>query len=985
MSDLMKPMLINKIMECILNEYEKSSSIFGVHKLYHSDGANNSIIFKRQLETPIGPAAGPHTQLTQNIVAAYVSGSRFFELKTVQKLDGKELAACVNKPCISAEDEGYNVEWSTELYVEQAMEEYIKAWCILKVISKEFGLGSANGFQFNISVGYDLEGIKSEKINSFIESMKDASNTNIFNECKQYFLDNIDKFSKVTREDILNIEADICNSVTLSTLHGCPPQEIERIATYLMAEKGLNTFIKCNPTLLGYEFARKTMDSLGYDYMSFGDFHFNDDLQYSDAVPMLRRLMKLSDELNLEFGVKISNTFPVDIKNNELPSEEMYMSGRALYPLSISLAAKLSDEFEGKLKISYSGGVDYHNAQNILETGILPITLATTLLKPGGYQRLYQLAEITNNIKLSTSNIDVNKIKKLAQDALVDPYYQKLSKPLKSRKIKKQVPLISCFISPCSEGCPINQDITTYMHLVSQNKYEEALNVIVEKNPLPYITGTICPHTCMSKCTRNFYDNPIEIREAKLTAAKNAKVSAHINNVKSGKVAIIGGGTSGLATAYFLAKNGLEVTIFEQGNRLGGVVRNVIPEFRIPNDSIQNDIDFILSLGIEVKLNTRVDNIKALMEEGYDAVVIAIGASIPGQLNIEGCNTINAIDFLTNYKENKLSNIGKNIVVIGGGNTAMDTARAASRIDNVENVTIVYRRTKKYMPADEEELTLALNDGVVFKELLSPEKVSGNNLECTVMSLTEKDTTGRAGVVKTDIKEYIPCDTIIFAVGEGVDTKFFNSNHIKVDLNGKVVLDSNTKETSVNNVFVAGDASDGPSTVVEGIRDALLVASAILKTPAAKDIMGDNTTKKEIYMQRGLLGDSQCLHCAIVCENCIEVCPNRANISIDVPNLKQHQILHIESSCNECGNCKTFCPYDSAPYKDKITLFSDEEEMMDSTNQGFVVLDAHEAIVKLRLNNKEFVYKYGDNNEAVPDEIGDFIKEVCSSYRYLFV
>ena len=124
-------------------------------------------------------------------------------------------------------------------------------------------------------------------------------------------------------------------------LHGCPPQEIESIANYLLTEKHLNTFVKCNPTLLGYDFARKTMDEMGYDYMVFGDFHFRDDLQYEDAVPMLTRLMKLSEELGLEFGVKITNTFPVDVTRNELPSEEMYMSGKALFPLSISLAAKL--------------------------------------------------------------------------------------------------------------------------------------------------------------------------------------------------------------------------------------------------------------------------------------------------------------------------------------------------------------------------------------------------------------------------------------------------------------------------------------------------------------------------------------------------------------------------------------------------------------------------------------------------------------------
>ena len=246
-------------------------------------------------------------------------------------MDGDELAACINRPCILAEDECYNCEWSTELYVPQAMGEYIKAWFILHVMAKEFGLGGTDGFQFNISVGYDLAGIKEKKIDTFIDSMKDAKDTEVFKECRQWLLDHADRFEKVTKEDIEAIPSEICNSATISTLHGCPPNEIESIANHLFKEKHLNTFIKCNPTLLGYEFARKTMDDMGYDYMMFGDFHFKDDLQYKDAIPMFKRLQALADELNLAFGVKITNTFPVDVTRNELPSEEMYMSGKALF------------------------------------------------------------------------------------------------------------------------------------------------------------------------------------------------------------------------------------------------------------------------------------------------------------------------------------------------------------------------------------------------------------------------------------------------------------------------------------------------------------------------------------------------------------------------------------------------------------------------------------------------------------------------------
>lgn len=391
MSDIMTPIPFGKLMNWILEE-NKKGAVFGIKRPFIADPDKTYEIFGRKLETPFGPAAGPHTQLTQNIVASYVAGSRFFELKTVQKLDGEDLP--VSKPCIKADDECYNCEWSTELYVPQAFDEYVKAWFACKVLAREFGLGSPEGFQFNMSVGYDLDGIKTEKIDRFIEGMKDASETAIFKECRQWLLDNLDRFEKVSREDVEAISPKVCNCATLSTLHGCPPQEIERIARYLIEEKKVHTFIKCNPTLLGYEYARKIMDDMGYDYVAFGDFHFKDDLQYSDAVPMLQRLQALADGKGLEFGVKITNTFPVDVKQNELPSEEMYMSGKSLYPLSMSVAGKLAEDFGGKLRISYSGGADFFNIADIVDAGIWPVTMATTMLKPGGYERLEQIGQL---------------------------------------------------------------------------------------------------------------------------------------------------------------------------------------------------------------------------------------------------------------------------------------------------------------------------------------------------------------------------------------------------------------------------------------------------------------------------------------------------------------------------------------------------------------------------------------------------------------
>lgn len=995
MSEVMTPMSFEQLVDWVLQEKKKRGTVFGQHHAYRADGTHNRTMFGRTLETPIGPAAGPHTQMTQNIVAAYYAGSRFFELKTVQIMDGEELAACINRPCIKADDEGYNCEWSTELTVPQAMEEYIKAWFLLKVIAREFGLGDMNGFQFNVSVGYDLAGIQSPKVDTFLNSMKHAEDTEVFKHCKAYLLEHADWFEHVTTEDIEQIPPEICNSVTLSTLHGCPPQEIERIAMYLLTEKGFHTFVKCNPTLLGYEFARKTMDEMGYDYIQFGDFHFKDDLQYEDAVPMLTRLMNTAKERKLEFGVKITNTFPVDVKQNELPSEEMYMSGKSLYPLSISLAAKLAKEFDGRLRISYSGGADYYNIERIVDAGIWPVTVATTLLKPGGYQRLTQMAKLLDKENAPFEKIDVEAAGKLAEEVVKDPHHVKAMKPLPSRKMKKEVPLMDCFVAPCKEGCPIHQDITTYLQLVGEEKYEEAMEVITEKNPLPFITGTICAHNCMSKCTRNFYETPVHIREMKLKAAENG-YEALLEKLpvpavtKAGKAAVIGGGPAGMAAAYFLRKGGMEVTLFEAKESLGGVVRHVIPPFRISEDAIEKDAEILRKMQVDIRCNTKVESLEELKKQGYTKIVLAVGAPVQGSLKLESGMPKNALEFLAEFKQTDGNvSLGKYVVVIGGGNTAMDTARAAKRNVGVEHVYLVYRRTRRYMPADEEELVMALEDGVEFKELLSPVKLENGQLLCKVMQLSDYDVSGRRGVTETGETVWVPADTVIAAVGEKVPTDWYQANGLAVSEKGRLYVDEKTLKTSDDNVYAAGDGLYGPATVVEAIRDGRKVAEAIAGEVLARDF--DKLAEEEkVYAKRGVLKEEQketkeagrCLGCSTICENCVEVCPNRANIAIQVPGMEKHQIIHVDYLCNECGNCKSFCPYSSAPYLDKFTLFETEADMENSKNQGFAVLDQETRRCKVRFFGKTFIWE-PEKPAALPDGLGRMIETVCRDYSYL--
>lgn len=1000
MSDKMLPIPFSNLIEWVLTERKNDDCVFGIKKPFIKKNDNILNLFQEKIETPFGPAAGPHTQLAQNIIASYYAGSRFFELKTVQIIDGEDLP--VSKPCINANDECYNVEWSTELRVQDAFNEYLKAWIILKIIAKEFGLGNPDGFIFNMSVGYDFDGICSPKIDNYIESMKDASNTVIFKEYKEYLLKNVHLFNNIDADYIEKIPSKICDSITLSTLHGCPPTEIERISSYLIETKRLNTFIKCNPTMLGYQTARDILNKMGYDYIEFDDHHFKNDLQFEDAIPMLQRLQLLADKNNVSFGVKLTNTFPVKIAHDELPGDEMYMSGRSLYALTLCLATRISKAFDGKLRISYSGGADAFNIDKIFNTGIWPITLATTLLKPGAYQRLLQMAEILEAQEYNPfTKIDTAKLDSLLENALTDPNHIKPIKPLPSRKMDKQVPLTNCFVAPCKEGCPINQDIPAYVNLVGEGKYLEALKVILDKNPLPFITGTICNHRCMSKCTRNFYEEPISIRDTKLEAAKHAfkdllpeLVAPQINSKY--KVAIIGGGPAGLAAAYFLGKNGVDTTIFEKRSSLGGIVRHVIPEFRIPTSAIENDISIIKAMGVKIELGTEIKSVDTLKKQGFDYILFATGAWKHSNLSINGGNTLNVLEFLESFKKDSQTlNLKKNVVVIGGGNTAMDAARTAKKVSGVETVSIVYRRTKKYMPADEEELELAIKDGVNFYELLSPVSFEGSVLTCHKMSLGEPDSSGRRKPIETEEIVNISADTVISAIGEMVDTEFFKSNNINTNDKGYVVVDETTFKTNIHGVYVAGDALRGPATVVEAIADATRFAKIIVDSEEAfseKLMDGFHHEESVIREKRGILEksvspnqeDKRCLECSSICECCVEVCPNRANIAIAVDFSPMKQIIHIDGMCNECGNCATFCPYDSKPYQDKFTLFCDEISFNNSNNQGFLLLEKETCKFRIRLDGKIQDVVLNKNASFFNNEIEQIILSVLTNYSYLF-
>jgi putative selenate reductase len=491
MSDKMRVQPFGDLLSWILRELESAGSIFGIPRsLFFSPRADapyaSARLFGQTLGTPIGPAAGPHTQLAQNIVSAWLSGGRFIELKTVQIMDELEIP----RPCIDMEDEGYNVEWSQELKLDQSAREYVNAWALVHILHRALGFEGPLGTLFNMSVGYNLAGIQSPPMVQFMGRLQDASEevAAIQDALRTRFPQFAD----------LQIPAHITNSVTLSTMHGCPPDEIERIARYLLEERGLHTTVKLNPTLLGKDTLMRILhDSLGFREIEIPDAVFEHDLQYGRAVELIRSLQQVAAARGLSFGVKLSNTLAMANRKGYLPGGEMYMSGRPLYPITMSLFHKLVQEFGGQLNVSYSAGADALNVTGILAAGALPVTAASDLLKPGGYSRLVQWLE---NLEAGMRERGVSNLEELARDrlanleraatdALADRRFRRSYFAFGLPKVESSLGLWDCIAAPCVDKCAVCQDVPEYAWLIAQGETDRALGVILHRNPLPGVTG----------------------------------------------------------------------------------------------------------------------------------------------------------------------------------------------------------------------------------------------------------------------------------------------------------------------------------------------------------------------------------------------------------------------------------------------------------------------------------------------------------------
>ncbi len=937
MSDRMIPQDMTRLADWIFGELDMADSVFGIpESLFFVPGDHphlSSVRFGSRLETPIGVAAGPHSQLTQNIIAAWLTGARFIELKTVQVLD--ELA--VPKPCIDMHDVGYNCEWSQELRITESYDEYLKAWILIHALRKQMGHQDVDrgcGTIFNMSVGYDLEGIQSPSVQAFIARMRNATER-----MQQMLVDLPPRYRWMLD---LDIPQEISNNVTLSTMHGCPPDEIGRIAAFLMTEMGLHTTVKFNPTLLGPDRLRQILHTdLGYDDIEVPDEAFEHDPSLDDAVAIIRSLSATAETCGVDFGIKLSNTLETRNIRGALPAAEEthYMSGRALHPLVVQLASTISAALKGHISISFAGGADAFNVSDLVACGLAPVTASSDLLKPGGYGRIAQYVDrLSSRLAAEgAANPDPRtedgrkRLAAYAEDTLSDERYHKKRVPL-SAKTSRPLRWFDCIAAPCRSGCPANQNIPDYLYLVAHDRLDEAMRVILAENPLPGITGCVCDHPCSTKCVRSNYDQPVLIRSVKRFVADHslARSAMEIGDRRDTRVAIMGAGPAGLSCAYYLARHGMRVTIFDARQSAGGIPASIIPPYRLSDETVRRDVEAIAALGVTFEFGRELGrnlNLVELEKDGFDYFFLAVGASHGRQLGIDGESATgvhDCLDFLERARRGEDVALGRRVLVIGGGNSAMDAARSAWRLSGSDgHVTVVYRRTVAQMPADEEEIEALFREGIDVLELHAPTRVDVNAdgsvaaMVCQRNVLGEEDASGRRRPVPVEGSFVtLEADSIIVAISQSADVAYLAEAQIALDRAGNVVVDEQM-ETGRSNVFAGGDAVRGASSIIRAAADGRHVAEEIARregiaVPGEQPLVKTGSRNEYLvrrarrrYAEGGPADEvvsrrmdvdvtvsrtpeqardeaALCLDCDEFCGLCQTVCPNRANLIYEI-------------------------------------------------------------------------------------------------------
>jgi NADH-quinone oxidoreductase subunit F len=422
-------------------------------------------------------------------------------------------------------------------------------------------------------------------------------------------------------------------------------------------------------------------------------------------------------------------------------------------------------------------------------------------------------------------------------------------------------------ISACQHACPAGIDVPNYVAAIAANKYEKAVDIIRERNPFPAVCGRICIHPCELKCRRGELDEPVAIRSLKRFASD--WYFDHIGNpeepfpvTKDQKVAVVGAGPAGLTCAYFLAKMGYRVTVYESQSVAGGMLGITIPEFRLPRKVIQEEVAYIESCGVEIRYNSPIDaqhTVNDLLEEGYHSVFIGAGAQASKRINIPGeeeglVGLHYGLQFLADIRSGKEIQLKGKVVVLGGGNVAIDVARTTLRV-GAQDVQIFYRRTKEEMPAWEKDIEEAIEEGIIINPLWAPKRIIHQGGTITgiefMRSMTVFDEEGHSSLrVNEEVTQMVKAETIIISIGQAPDISFLSKDsQLERALWGSLVVEENTLSTNISGVFAGGDFTTGPSIVINAIasgRRAALAIDKYLKGEKGRiEIVDEKTAMKE--------------------------------------------------------------------------------------------------------------------------------------------
>ena len=496
-------------------------------------------------------------------------------------------------------------------------------------------------------------------------------------------------------------------------------------------------------------------------------------------------------------------------------------------------------------------------------------------------------------------------------------------------------------IAPCSDACPAGIRIREYLDLLGEGKVCEAAKLLREDNPLAAVTGRVCPGLCEPNCNRDKFDQPIAIKPTeRLLGDYGLRQGFYRSDLpaRRERVAIIGSGPAGLSSAYYLAGYGYQVTIFEALPVAGGMLYWGVPDYRLPKKIVDEEIKAIKSLGVEIKTNIAIGQELTLNQlvKDFEAVLVAVGAwndlklDIPGE-DAEG--VIPGVGFLKRANHGDEVKVGDRVCVIGGGNTAIDSARVASRL-GAGQVTILYRRSRTEMTAITEEVETALGEGIEIQFLAAPteivvrdSKVEG--IRCLRMELGEPDDTGRRKPIPIPGSEFnVAADTVIAAIGQIPDLSFINGSGVETAVGGTISANPDTLKTNLPKVFVAGDAHTGPATVIQAVATgkkaafgihSWLTGSEISVLPEVKRVVGYEDLNVNYFepesqhelggaeleaLNKDAVNEAQrCFHCGAcnLCKVCFSFCPDaviKVGLEIDINY----------DYCKGCGICVNECP-----------------------------------------------------------------------------